>query len=205
MVEEFNKTRKVTDQRLAAENSMFTTKPDGTSSRLPGPDAILESIANGKLDDSPGRFSSSSPPDATRWGNSDPSPGQASQAASDDSESGSHAPGIPMILAQARGQTAIAPAPTALTYDSDNALLPMGELDAVLPEVGPAPSPRNDGRFYPPHAGPGGSADFIFQHPITHPNPSFMMAQQSYMGMQKDGDGNRRMNPFDFPQPPGYN
>ncbi|KAK2592899.1 hypothetical protein QQS21_009394 [Conoideocrella luteorostrata] len=175
LIEEFNKTRKVADQRAA--ESMFMSKSPG-SDRLPGPDAILESIATGMPEEDPRRMSSNSPTDETQWTRAHPSPPGPSMFATQDAvssaETEGNAPGIPMFLAQARNRAGhVTQVPH--THNADNALLPMGELDSVLPDS----HPTTNGDNMP--IGVRGERS-MFHQPIPQPSAGFLMAQQSVRG-----------------------
>ncbi|GAB0133956.1 hypothetical protein EsDP_00002346 [Epichloe bromicola] len=180
LVEEFDMTRKVADQR--ATESMFSSKSGG-SGRLPGPDIILESIATGKFDeDEVLRVSSQNPSDSTQWMRAHPSPPGpnffATQADFPAAQTGGNAPGIPSFLAQARSK-ADNVTQVPLMYDTDNSMMPMmpmGDLDAVLPATHPV-QPVLDGDGSSPLAGPP-----MFQQPIPQPSAGFLMAQQSIFG-----------------------
>lgn len=180
LVEEFDMTRRVADQRAA--ESMFSSKSGG-SGRLPGPDIILESIATGKFgEDEVSRVSSQNPSDSTQWMRANPSPPGpnifVTQAAFPAAQTGGNAPGVPSFLAQARSK-ADNVTQVPLMYDTDNSMMPMmpmGDLDAVLPATHPV-QPVLNGDGSSPLAGPP-----MFQQPIPQPSAGFLMAQQSIFG-----------------------
>ncbi|KAG5914002.1 hypothetical protein E4U42_000733, partial [Claviceps africana] len=104
LVEQFNRTRKVPDQR--AGETMFSFKPD-SSGRLPEPDTILESIATRKCDEyAVSSMSSQGPGESSQWTQAHPSPVFAAQVAATRpvAPAEGNAPGIPALLALARSK-----------------------------------------------------------------------------------------------------
>ena len=192
MLEEFNKTREVADQ-MATENIFTPNTKFNESSRLPGPDVILEGIAHGRRDDSP---TLDSPPEPIWRGPSSPSLEQPLQLAHGNSAAAAQVPGIPLLLAQARGQAAVAPAPTAHSHDADNALLPMmSSLDLTLPEIGLGFIPnasssttigqRNDKSH--PLSPPWGSRDYVLQKLNDGATPFVAWPSKSHEDRAIDG------------------
>jgi hypothetical protein len=123
---------------------------------------------------------------------------QASAQASD-AEPQDGAPGIPPFLAQARNRPDdVAQVP--LVYDADSALMPMGDLDAVLPDTNPL---MNVGGIS--MVGVPGSVPSMFQQPIPQPSAGFLMAQQSVFGgdAYMDHYMNRQHGQGDYSQHPG--
>ncbi|TWU77358.1 hypothetical protein ED733_005696 [Metarhizium rileyi] len=202
LVEEFTKTRKVADQRAA--EAMFGSKSE-SSNRLTGPDAILESIATGKAEEYHRRMASPSPSDSTRWIGSHPSPPGpnvfAAKGGSQVTEAilGEAAPGIPLFLAQARHRPGDA-TQGPLAYDADYSLMPMGDLDAVLPDTNPLVSVEAM-----PMSGMHAGGPSMFQHAIPQPSAGFLMAQQSVFGGDAHVDHyvNRQYGQGGYSQPPG--
>ncbi|KAG5951550.1 hypothetical protein E4U53_002837 [Claviceps sorghi] len=98
LVEQFNRTRKVPDQR--AGETMFSFKSNGPSP-LSGPDIILDSIARGKSDeDAVSPMSSQSSGDSSQWMQAIPPPPQAAVTRPEARAEG-YVPGVPAFLAQA--------------------------------------------------------------------------------------------------------
>jgi hypothetical protein len=124
---------------------------------------------------------------------------QAGGAQASESEPEETAPGIPPFLAQARNRagdvTQIPP-----MYDADNSLMPMGDLNAVLPDTNPLASVGGLSMV----GMPGGGAP-MFQEPIPQPSAGFLMAQQSVFGGDAYVDHylNRQHGPSSYPQHPG--
>ncbi|KAG5980567.1 hypothetical protein E4U54_006767 [Claviceps lovelessii] len=172
---------------------MFSSNSEG-SSRLPGPDSILESIATGKSEeDMVSRMSSQSPGDLSQWMQAHPLPPGpsifAAQVAATCPETmlGGNAPGIPLFLAQARNNgSKFTQMP--LIYDFDNDVMPMGDLDASLPAthsvwngngigIGTTPPPT-----VTTATAHGAEMLPVSQHSIPRPSAGFLMAQQSMFG-----------------------
>ncbi|KID68275.1 Fungal transcriptional regulatory protein, partial [Metarhizium hybridum] len=202
LVEDFSKTRKVADQRAAV--SMFGSKSEG-STRFPGPDAILESIATGKPEEYHSRMASHSPSDSTRWLGSHPSSPTPNMFATKtgtqttEASQGDAAPGIPLFLAQARNRPGSA-TQDPLTYDAENSLMPMGDLDAVLPDTNPLMNIEGV-----PMSGMHSGDPSMFQQAIPQPSAGFLMAQQSVFGgdVFMEHYMNRQHGQGGYSQPPG--
>lgn len=121
---------------------------------------------------------------------------RAGAAGADTEES---APGIPLFLAQARNKAGnVTQVP--LMYDADSSLMPMGDLDAVLPD----PNPLMNVEGIPMVGLPPGDPS-MFQQPIPQPSPGFLMAQQSIFGGDAFVDHymNRQHGHGDYSHPPG--
>lgn len=85
-------------------------------------------------------------------------------------------------------------------YDADNALMPMGDLDAVLPDTNPLMNVEGM-----PLVEMQGGDPSMFQQPIPQPSAGFIMAQQSVFGGDAYVDHfmNRQHGQNDYSQPPG--
>ncbi|QUC19776.1 uncharacterized protein UV8b_04017 [Ustilaginoidea virens] len=127
LIEGFNKTRKVADQR--AVETMFAGKPDSAHPCSPGPDAILESIAaTGSPDEHAGRALSQRPSNpSTPWIAAPPDPGTALHQHQHQQRQ-QQPPGIPLFLAQARNRRA------------SGALPPTADATSPLPDAQLAPA-----------------------------------------------------------------
>lgn len=167
---------------------MFTSKGDDRG-RLPGPDTILENIASGTTDDLASRSDSRSSSLTQEWTHAHPAAGTAVYAAQSgaadsrgSTDGDAHAPGIPLFLAQARnGSLNVTQMP--MVYDSDNVMLPMGDIGAMLPDT----NPLMQANGMPMYALSGVEQSSMYHHPIPQPNPTFVMAQQNALG---EGYGN---------------
>ncbi|KAM4057059.1 fungal zn(2)-Cys(6) binuclear cluster domain-containing protein [Hirsutella rhossiliensis] len=180
LVEEFDKSKRVADQRCA--DRAFRPRTDGDN-RLPGTDSLSG---------------------ADRWFHTPQMPtGPALQyptspASSFGIEPGT--PGIPLLLAQAR-TASMDPSEMAAMYDSDNTIMGLTDLTGALPDGNPLMTPNDV-----PLMQINGSIDpAMYQQAPPGPSPGFALAQQGiFMDGYTGQFANGHREPNSFGQQTGY-
>ncbi|KND95066.1 putative transcriptional regulatory protein PB1A11.04c [Tolypocladium ophioglossoides CBS 100239] len=196
LVDEFDKTRKVAEQR--PEDKMLLPMMDADD-RLPGTESFLESIAAGIMED-PMRHLTIDSPVTDRWlRSSQMSIGEAFPYSNPQTggimiEPGT--PGIPILLAQAR-TASMDPSEMPTTYDGDNTTMELTDLTGSLPD-GNVSMPPNDMSILQMN----GSIDPVMYQQAP---PAFMMAQQGvltngYATQYAKGQGDQK----NYGQQPGF-
>ncbi|PHH69229.1 hypothetical protein CDD82_7905 [Ophiocordyceps australis] len=189
LVEEFDRTRKVADQKYS--DRVFRPRPEGDS-RLPGPESLLESVAAGTMED-PRRQLTLDASSADHWlRSSQQSPGATlsySQSPRFEVEPGT--PGIPLLLAQARTGS-LDPSESSAAFEAGNAMMGLADLNANLPDGHSLMAPGEMS-----HSHMNGSIDPAMYHQApSGPSNGFMMGQHDmfidgYNGHYANGHGDQ--------------
>lgn len=196
LVEEFDKSRKVLDQRCG--DAAYQPRRDGDH-RLPGTDSLLASIATGTMED-PMRNLTIDGSSADRWLRTPHLPTGATLQYPNGFGIEPGTPGVPLLLAQAR-TASTDPSEMSPMYDAENAMMGLTDLTGTLPDGNQLLSPNEM-----PLMQMNGSIDpAMYQQAPPGPSPGFALAQQGmfmdgYAGQFTNGHG----DPNSYGQHPGY-